>query len=433
MKARIAGARTWLQANPNLPEALAAFAIKLAGAALSFGFSFLIARTLGAAGTGGYALALTTALFGATFALFGLDYVLLRSMAGNVREGKTAEARGAARSTMLATLGFAAAVGLFLILVGNPLLNHLLGVGLDPRLIVIAGIAVIPLTFNRVAITAMRGSGAVVAAQWFEGPQAMLVAVLVLLGLILAQAPVDTRAVTTMFFAVTALSAVAAGLYYARRIRHWPAPVPQAIRPLLGQGWQISFIVLSRMVLDWIVLVSLSASFSVAEVGQFRTAWQMTSLIALIVATFDVVAGPRIAAAHRVGELDTIRRIMRQSVAAMVVLSAPLFIVMLGFPEWLLGLFGPEFPVAAPALRILALGQLVNILSGPLGSVLIMTGAERGAARVSLAALVLLGIFCVTLIPAYGLVGAALTTSLTILFRTGTQYVMVRRVLAERA
>jgi O-antigen/teichoic acid export membrane protein len=60
-----------------------------------------------------------------------------------------------------------------------------------------------------------------------------------------------------------------------------------------------------------------------------------------------------------------------------------------------------------------------------------MTGEERWSARISVASLPLLGILCVTIIPAWGLNGAAITTSLLILFRTGSQSIIVRRNFAR--
>jgi O-antigen/teichoic acid export membrane protein len=198
---------------------------------------------------------------------------------------------------------------------------------------------------------------------------------------------------------------------------------------MLRQGAQISFVVLSRMLLDWVVLVSLSANRSTFEVGQFRTAWQIAGLIMLLVTTFDTVAGPRIAAAYRVRDIATIRRIMRQQVGTMSLLSLPLFVLTLGFPEWVLGLFGPNFVGGATALRILALGQLINILAGPIGVVLLMTGNERQSLYVSVISLAMLAVCCFTLIPAYGLNGAAMTTTLIIAARTLTSVAMVRRLL----
>jgi len=424
-------AQRYGRSNPNIPETVAAFAIKLVGAALSFAFSFLVARHLGAAGNGAFALALTTGLFGSAVSLLGLDYVLLRTMAGDLREGKPAAARGAARSALIATSIAAVLVGVLVALIGAPAFHTVLGKDHDPRLIYNSAIAVLPLTLNRMAVASLRGAGGVLWAQWLEGPQAMIVAVLVLGLIILTGVAIDATGVVILYFATAALSALAAWSVYFGRARNWPASIPSPITPMLNQGWRISFIVLSRLVLDWVVLVSLGSHYSTFEVGQFRTAWQISALIMLLVSTFDTVAGPRVAAAWRVGDSGHIRQIIRQSIIAMMVISAPLFVVALGFPEWALGLFGPEFVPAAPALRILALGQLVNVVSGPLGTVLLMTGEERASMILSVFSLIVLGVLSVTLIPAYGLIGAALTTALIIGSRTIVSWFLVRRSLAR--
>jgi O-antigen/teichoic acid export membrane protein len=421
--------REYLWANPNIIEAIIALLIKLVGAGLSFGFSFLVARNLGAVGNGNFALAQSTALVAMTFSLMGLDYVLLRAMAGDIKQGDTAAARGTSRTALLFSTTSAIVIGVGVALLGAPLLQSLIGKGLEPGLLVLSGVAVLPLTLNRMAAVSLRGSGAVQASLWFDGPQAMLLAVGVLIAMVVAQVPVTARDVVLLYFSTTTVNAIIAWFVYRRRSRDWPAPSATSGRAMLRQGAQISFVVLSRMLLDWVVLVSLSANRSTFEVGQFRTAWQIAGLIMLLVTTFDTVAGPRIAAAYRVRDIATIRRIMRQQVGTMSLLSLPLFVLTLGFPEWVLGLFGPNFVGGATALRILALGQLINILAGPIGVVLLMTGNERQSLYVSVISLAMLAVCCFTLIPAYGLNGAAMTTTLIIAARTLTSVAMVRRLL----
>lgn len=420
--------REYLRANPNIGEAIIALLIKLVGAGLSFSFSFLVARRLGAIGNGNFALAQSTALVAMTFSLMGLDYVLLRTMAGDIRQGDTAGARGASRTALLIATTSAIVIGAGVALFGAPLLQSLIGEGLEPGLLVLSGVAVLPLTLNRMAAVSLRGSGAVQASLWFDGPQAMLLAVGVLTAMVVAQVPVTARDVVLLYFTTAGLNAIIAWFVFHRRSRGWPAPFSTSGRAMLQQGAQISFVVLSRMLLDWVVLVSLSANRSTFEVGQFRTAWQIAGLIMLLVTTFDTVAGPRIAAAYRVRDIATIRRIMRQQVGTMSLLSLPLFVLTLGFPEWVLGLFGSSFVGGATALRILALGQLVNILAGPIGVALLMTGNERQSLYVSVISLAILAVCCVTLIPAYGLNGAAMTTALIIAARTLTSVAMVRRL-----
>jgi O-antigen/teichoic acid export membrane protein len=419
----------YLRANPGIIESIIALLIKLVGAGLSFGFSFLIARKLGAAGSGSFALAQSTALVATTLSLMGLDYVLLRTMAGDVKQGDTAAARGASRTALLIASTSAIVIGAGVALFGAPLLQSLISKGLEPGLLVLSGIAVLPLTLNRMAAMSLRGSGAVQASLWFEGPQAMLLAVGVLLAMMLTQVPVTVRDVVMLYVITAALNGLMAWFFYRRRSRKWPAPSPAPGRAMLRQGAPILFVVLSRLLLDWVVLVALSANRSTFEVGQFRTAWQIVGLIMLLVTTFDTVAGPRIAAAYRVRDIAGIRRIMRQQVGTMLLLSLPLFVLCLGFPEWVLGLFGPNFVGGATALRILALGQFVNILAGPIGVVLLMTGNERQSLYASVISLAMLGVCCVTLIPAYGLNGAAITTALIIATRTLTSFAMVRRLL----
>ncbi|MEY2883115.1 MAG: hypothetical protein RL490_839 [Pseudomonadota bacterium] len=425
----VARARAFAEANPNVPEAIAAFAIKLVGAALSFAFSFLVARFLGAAVTGRFALTLTTATVASTVAMVGLDYLLLRTMAGSVRAGDTGRARGISRAATRIAMPAAILVGLALGLGGDALLNGVLGIGLDNGLILVAAIAVLPTTFNRLAISSLRGTGRVLAAQLLDGPLAMLMAVAILCGFLLSRTAIAASGVSLLYFGMAALSSLAAWRLYAVAARGWAPAVAFPARPMLNQGWKISFIILSRMLLDWVVLLGLGAYGSVTEVGHFRTAWQITSLIALVVTTFDTVTGPRVASAWAVGRVDEIRKITRQAILTMLVLSSPLLVLTLVFPEFVLGLFGAEFVVAAPALRILALGQLCNVLAGSLGSVLLMTGEEKWSARLSLAGLVVMVLLSVTLIPRFGIIGAALTTSLTILFRNTIYYVVVQRKL----
>ena len=74
-------------------------------------------------------------------------------------------------------------------------------------------------------------------------------------------------------------------------------------------------------------------------------------------------------------------------------------------------IFGPEFLPAAPALAVLAIGQLVNAGSGSVGSLLTMTGHERDAAVGFGLSAVMNVALNVLLIPLWGPLGAAVATA----------------------
>jgi O-antigen/teichoic acid export membrane protein len=90
------------------------------------------------------------------------------------------------------------------------------------------------------------------------------------------------------------------------------------------------------------------------------------------------------------------------------------------FSDWVLRfLYGPEFAVGATALAILCFGQLLCVITGPVGSLLMMTGHERDAVKGTLAALIVTIVLAMILIPNWGLNGAATATASGMVLRNG--------------
>lgn len=95
-------------------------------------------------------------------------------------------------------------------------------------------------------------------------------------------------------------------------------------------------------------------------------------------------------------------------------LSLPVFCAYLLFAPGILNIFGDDFTRGATALMILALGQIVNAVVGPIGFILTMTGRQKLnlVNSISLAGSnVALNLI---LIPRYGMNGAALATTLSL-------------------
>ena len=85
--------------------------------------------------------------------------------------------------------------------------------------------------------------------------------------------------------------------------------------------------------------------------------------------------------------------------------------------EWLLAtLFGHEFGRAYWPLLLLAVGQLVNAWFGPTGMLLNMTGHEREVTRAVTVAAGMNVVLNLLLIPPFGVVGAAIATSASLVF-----------------
>ncbi|MEM7299841.1 MAG: lipopolysaccharide biosynthesis protein [Pseudomonadota bacterium] len=118
---------------------------------------------------------------------------------------------------------------------------------------------------------------------------------------------------------------------------------------------------------------------------------------------------------------DTVRWTFWPSVA----LSALLLLV----GEYLLLLFGEEFTQGYPLLFILVIGIVARSAVGPAESVLTMSGEQKVCAGIYGVTLFLNVALNITFIPIYGLYGAAISTSIAMMFEATALYAIAKRRL----
>jgi O-antigen/teichoic acid export membrane protein len=410
-------------------QSVLAFGLKLWGAVASFGLNWLIARHFGPAGSGQFGIALTTLMITSYCVLAGLDTIVVRSVAGDLAQHKTGEARGVV-ATVTRTLAFAAPlVAATMFVLREPLATHVLH---QPGMATMLGImiwALVPLTLQRIASAALRASGNIMMSQIIDGPVGTTLAA-VGLAIGIATGFAQTMAVPAyLYLAGILVGSVVGWLSFRRSSRAWSAAVPLAVTPLIVAGLPILLSNLSQVFTEWYTTVSLGAHWPVEVVGQYRTAWQFVTLAGLVQLAMEVIIGPRIAAAARIGDTAAIARVARRMVGLVLVLASPLFIVIFLAPGFLLGIFGPRFVGGSLALQILGLGQLVRLAAGPLGVILVMTGNQRWVLLYAGSAVVLCVGFALWLIPLYGAAGAAAATAAAMIGRNLIAVVIVHFVL----
>jgi O-antigen/teichoic acid export membrane protein len=100
---------------------------------------------------------------------------------------------------------------------------------------------------------------------------------------------------------------------------------------------------------------------------------------------------------------------------------------------FVLKLFGPDFEAGYPTLLVVLAGLVLRSATGPVEYLLNMTGHHRDTVRVyGVCALGNIGLNLL-LIPAYGIIGAALATYAAMLSANLWLYVLVRRRLGVNA
>ncbi len=393
-----------------------AFGLKIWTAVASFGVSWLIARQFGAAGSGHFGIAVSTLTILCFFVLGGLDVIMVRIAAGDLREGNRAAARGAiGRGALTVAVLAPVTIGVLWLLRDGFARDVLKQPGMTGLLGIMLWVTV-PLALQRMASAGLRAAGYVFASQLFDGPVATTLNLLVMGAVALAgRGTLELSA--AIYLAGVSIGCAGAWIVLRRVVRDWPAALPPPVIPLIIAGLPVLASNLSNLFTEWFTTVSLGASWPAAVVGQYRAAWQFVAVAGLVQIAMDTIIGPRIAAAARVGAMDEIAQIARKGLLLALALATPVFVVLIAFPAPLLGVFGPEFRGGALALQILAIGQLVRLASGPLGSILVMTGNQRWVLVYAGLGVALCVGFVALLVPAYGAVGAAIATSATVVLR----------------
>ncbi len=410
----------------RIPRELFAYGAKGVNVLGAFVATMIIARLSGPGTVGEYAIAIQTAQLFCVLALGGYDMLFLRQLAGDVRQGNLAGARGLTRQNfrmllpriLLVTLGY---LGLVLVFEWLHFMN------LNMASMLVGGAYMALLTVSVFLIIIIRATGQGIIGQVLDGLQSLLLA-FCLGGLFLAAAQPSSTQILCLTVICMALTVGAMMVFAGRHYLRWPQPEHPPERP----KFQLALPFLSMSVVmalsAWLPLILVEALMTSTEVGQYRVAFQFALTMNVITITGSNFVGPGIAGDFRIGRLDLAWRRYRRTTIISLILAAPLLVPMLAAPELLIHYtFGPDFMAAAGPLRWLAGGQLVSLAVGPVGILQSMAGKERFALLFGTMALVMMAGLMFLLVPLFGLAGAAAAYASAIALRAVLSFWHARR------
>lgn len=397
-------------------QVMAGFGLKIAAALSGFLLSWLIARFYGASGVGIYAVATTTVILLSNLATWGHDYLVLRGVAAETKVQNFAAARALVLSVGRDAL-IAASICAGLLLLFHGPLSEMVDNGQSRTMLLCVVPALLGWVGVRTGAWALRGSGNMIVSQFLEGPATIWLSLIVVGALALSQQLPPIWGIGIIYAAAQVTAAIAAWTLMRRHMRSWPSGPLLGMRSLYVAGFPLLVSTFSIAATEWVATLATSASAGPAAAGQLRAALQLISIVAWVALAFDGVLGPQIAAAWRVRDLASIRRIYRKATLGMVVLASPLLLFELFAAEWLMGIFGAEFVGGADALRVLAVGQLLALAGGPVGTILTMTSQGRWIMVYSVTGVIVMVALAALAVPAFGVAGGAAVVAGATLFR----------------
>jgi O-antigen/teichoic acid export membrane protein len=165
------------------------------------------------------------------------------------------------------------------------------------------------------------------------------------------------------------------------------------------------------MVMTWTDTLMIGYFLEPEVVGGYRVAFKIGTLITFAQFAVNASLGPRISELWTRGRRDELQSEVRRVTLLNAAVSLPAFAGIMLLAPWLLSFFSPDLVPYAGLLRVLALGQVVNALCGPVMYLLNLTGHEQSARRTMTVAVLVNAGANLALIPWLGVVGAAWATS----------------------
>lgn len=376
-----------------------------------------LARVLGPKHLGEYTFALTVIIMMSLPIKAGVNTLLVREVSKNQMMHKWGLIRGLLRVANTFCFFYSVLVALSVAIYIYVQTESFFSVKYD---IFLWGILLLPLfAFEGIRAGALRGLRWVVSSQLPEQlilPLSMIM-LLFVFDFVLGFQITSTNAI--QFHVISAFLAFLIGAYLLSRAI--PNEVKTAKPYYTTSLWGKSLLPLTLFVglktLDsQISIVILGFIGTSEEVGLLRVATTGASLVTIGLIGINMAFAPQISRLYQAGEIEKLQRIIKLSTRAVAAISFPVaFVLIVWGEEIVLIVFGEEYIAASTALAILCLGQLVNASSGSVAMILNMTNNDKKTLPGALIALILNCILSVFLIPLFGVSGAAISFSISLI------------------
>ena len=163
------------------------------------------------------------------------------------------------------------------------------------------------------------------------------------------------------------------------------------------------------------------------DLSVYAACVRVSQALVLFLTAASYMFSPFVADLHERGEQERLNGLFKSVTRWTLALTVPLLLLFLIAPAQVLRLFGSEYDAGTAWLRILLIGQTVNVSVGAAGFVLIMVGRTGWDLTVYASSFVLDLAIALLLIPHLGPTGAAIAQSTTLVFSNALRLYLVWR------
>lgn len=164
-----------------------------------------------------------------------------------------------------------------------------------------------------------------------------------------------------------------------------------------------------------------------SEVGIYSAADRIGLFLITFLIIMNQISSASISRLHSLDQKQQLQRIITKASRWLMLISLPVYLFIVIFSKWIMGLFGPGFEDGQTALIIISSGQMFNIAYGPVGIVALMTGNQRFNIIFTSINIIINIILNLLLTPTMGINGTAIATACALVTWNTGMFLTIRK------
>lgn len=391
------------------------------GAAAAFAAQLIVSNGFGAEGSGTFFQIMALFTVGTSLAVFGADTGLVRTVSAQVALGRNSAVPALLKFAMIPSVVLAFIIMSAGLIYALPAVTP--GLSDTYRSVLYAAVPfIVASALMTLCFGALRGLHRVVTFTVLQNVILPSLRVLAVLAVVAAGAGFVYLALawSAPIIAVLLLAVFLVRKYMptAPDLVVQGASAEETMRSFWGFSSARGVATIVEAVLEWIDVLLITAFMGVVAGGIYGAVNRYVRVGAMVEHTARLVTGPAISAAIARQNIERARTIFVNTTRALVAIAWPFYLTMMFFGPALLSFFGKEFTEAAPIFWIICSTMMLAAAAGGVQSVLLMSGKSRWQLYNKLSALLVAVVLNLSLIPLWGLSGAAVAWSAAVLTDT---------------
>jgi len=179
----------------------------------------------------------------------------------------------------------------------------------------------------------------------------------------------------------------------------------------------------------WSDVIMLSIFKTTTDIGIYDSALRLATISSISLIAINAIVTPKFVEFYSNNDLEQLKDIVQKSTRLIFFTATPVLFILIFFSKEILSFFGDEFAIGYLALIYLCISRFINAISGSVGYIMQMTDNQKTYQTVIFIAFIINVILNFILIPKYSYTGAALASSIAMIFWNITLVIIIKKKL----